>query len=59
MWCFSTSDVVYEKHRQYYDMLMPCECQACLSCLHRAGKLPEGSTLPKDLIITLREDLFG
>lgn len=26
-----------------FDMLMLCGCHSCLSCLHRSGKLPEGS----------------
>lgn len=45
--CFSSSEVVEDEHWHLFDKIMPCECQACLSCLHRAGKLPEGSALPK------------
>ena len=30
------------------DVLLRCKCQACLRCLQRAGKLPEGSIVPKD-----------
>ena len=34
--------------RTSYDLLNDCTCQACLSCLQRAGKLPEGSIVPED-----------
>ncbi len=33
--------------RKRFDALVECGCQACLGCLHRGGKLPKGSPVPK------------
>ncbi len=43
----SSSEAVEGQNPPCFNTLMPCMCQACLSCLHRAGKLPEGSTPPE------------
>ena len=47
-WCLSSFEGGNEKAFSCFGLLMRCGCQACLSCLHSAGKLPEGSIVPND-----------
>ena len=41
-WWFSSFQITDEAARSRSVTSIPCGCQACLKCLHRNGKLPEG-----------------
>ena len=47
-WSLSSFEGGNGKASAPFNQLMQCGCQACLSCLHGAGKLPEGSIVPGD-----------
>ena len=46
-WWLRSFQFMDQVTRYRYEGLLQCGCQACLGCLHRAGKLPEGSIVPR------------